>query len=100
MRNLAVEAEMMLGQDVKPASGIVDWSGWPADVRGLLAQWNSGSRERPIKLSFRRCSLFDCADCSARCEGAKSGAASVNNQLICDDCLIDRARAVLQEARG
>jgi hypothetical protein len=100
MRSLAVEAEMMLGQDVKPASAIESWPEWPDDVRGLLMEWNRGSRDRPIKLSFHRCRLFDCADCSARCEGASSGAASINGQLVCDDCLIERARAALREARG
>lgn len=95
MRNLAVEAEEMLGQEIKPASGIESWGSWPDDVRDLLREWNRGTLDRPMKLSFYRRSIFDCADCRARCEPATSGVAYLNARWLCDDCLIDVARSAL-----
>jgi hypothetical protein len=94
VRNLAVEAELMLGQAIKPTSGIESWVGWPADVRELLREWNRGTRDRPMKLSFYRRGIFDCADCGVRCEPARSGVAYLNGSWLCDDCLIDRARRI------
>ena len=90
-----VELELTLGVEIKPASGIVNWAGWPDDVRDLLRGWNRGSKDRPMKLSFYRRGLFDCADCGARCEPASSGVAFLNGRWLCDDCLISRARAFL-----
>lgn len=95
--------EVLLGIEVKPASGIENWAAWPDDVRALLMEWNSGRPE--ARLSFYRRGLFDCADCCERCEPARNGVACIKThgrEWLCDDCLIGRARAMLplREAYG
>lgn len=99
---------------IKPYSGISTWEGWPDDVRRVLKTWNSGMGLRGADkatrrhwLSFRRSlsgslfsphlSVFKCADCSQFCKPHPSGAAVLDDDWLCDDCLIDRARAYLVE---
>lgn len=82
---------------VKPASGIGRWGQWPQDVEQLLRWWNKQGR-----LTFRRTatgSIFDpqvnvfkCEDCSEFCEPHAHGAAVLDGDWLCDDCVITRAR--------
>jgi hypothetical protein len=99
---------------VKPPSGINSWEGWPHDVVRVLKTWNSGQGLRgPGKvtrrhhLSFRRSqtgsifephlTVFKCVDCLQFCKPHGSGAAQLDGDWLCDDCLIARARAYLAE---
>lgn len=78
---------------VKPRSGIVSWEGWPADVRATLAEWNRGTRARPMKLTFSSSGgVFKCFRCDAFCE-SHATAANLNGDFYCDDCMIRLVRA-------
>ena len=94
---------------IKPASRIASWGGWPEDVRPTLWAWNHGD-ERPLhdhkrisRLSFRRSlrgslyepgvHVFKCTDCEEFCAPHRNGAAVLDGDWLCDDCLIARARA-------
>jgi hypothetical protein len=77
---------------IKPKSAITTWGGWPDDVRDLLHVWNRYASAH--SLSFRRSgNVFKCMDCEQFCEPAESGAAVLDGDWLCDDCLIQRARA-------
>jgi len=93
VRRQTVEAELALGVDVKPSSGITSWPEWPDDVRPILEEWNRGTKDRVMKLSFYHHGIFDCADCNQRCEGHTT-VAYLNNRWLCDDCLITAARGM------
>ena len=72
---------------VKPPSGIVSWRGWPDDVRDTLLRWNAGKG-----LSFHTWDgVFRCEDCAEFC--LQRLTARMRGALVCDDCLIARARA-------
>lgn len=82
---------------IKPATDINTWSGWPVDVVETLRKWNRG------RLSFRRTqtgsifepdvATFKCVDCAQFCKAHRHGAAQLDGDWLCDDCLIARARA-------
>lgn len=86
---------------VKPYSGISSWDGWPDDVVRVLKTWNSG---QGLRLSFRRSltgsifgvhlSVFKCVDCEQYCKPHPFGAAVLDGEWLCDDCLIQRARGM------
>lgn len=79
--------------DLKPASGIDNWGKWPQDVEPLLKAWNG--RHGGHKLSFGGpyMSVFKCPDCERFCVPHRYGAAYLDGEHVCDDCLIERARA-------
>jgi hypothetical protein len=81
---------------VKPATEIDSWSDWPDDVRSLLRWMNHYSTQR---LRFMRLwtdlkiLTFVCTDCKEECGAHTYGAAVLDDDWLCDDCLIERARA-------
>lgn len=76
---------------LKPPSGITTWNGWPADVVDTLRRWNRrGDRH---SLSFSGHGVFKCWECKAFCEPQKYGTAVLDGNQVCDECLIDLARA-------
>ncbi len=76
------------------------WGSWPDDVRPILESWNAGPRAKRKEygdhsLSFRRwLGVFKCWDCARFCEPHANGAAVLDGDWLCDDCLIARARAL------
>lgn len=81
---------------IKPASAISTWRGWPDDVRDVIWDWNHGGlhgHRRISRLTFKRSSgVFKCPDCNAFCRAHAHGAAVLDGDWLCDDCLIARAR--------
>lgn len=107
-----MKSDLIYPVPVKPATGINRWGDWPQDVEPVLLSWNSGPRSRRKEygdhsLSFRRSlrgsifepsmSVFKCVDCSEFCEPHAHGAAVLDEDWLCDECLIGRARRVLAE---
>lgn len=88
-------AERIYPVSVKPTSGITNWGQWPDDVEPTLRKWNGSGGHNHIfrsRLSFSWFSdVFKCPDCQEFCRQHKP--AQLDGDLICDDCLIDRARA-------
>lgn len=72
---------------------IMDWAGWPDDVRPLLIEWNAD-----FLLSFRRGPDFFCLGCNRGIAAHPNGNAVVRPRrkahgvLCCEDCLITLAR--------
>jgi hypothetical protein len=102
---------------IKQPSAIGRWTDWPQDVVKVLKVWNSGNglrgRDKATRrhwLSFRRSftgsifsgyvSVFKCVDCRQFCKPHGNGAAVLDGEWLCDDCLIARARTYLAENRG
>jgi hypothetical protein len=79
---------------VKPPSAINTWSGWPDDVRDTLRSWNGkGSSHRLSFIWYGASSVFKCTDCEEFCAVHRHGAARLDGDWLCDDCLVARARA-------
>lgn len=80
---------------VLPKSGIESWGSWPDDVLPILTKWNKKG-----KLTFRRINywrenpkvIFQCETCLEWHEPASNGVAVLNEQALCDICLIVAAR--------
>jgi hypothetical protein len=82
--------------DVRPASPIRSWDGWPDDVRAWLRARNS-SRERRLTFRYVRGNAFRCATCREWHE--VPGTIAVFDGLsLCDDCLTIIARFKLAQA--
>ena len=79
---------------IKPATRIDTWSDWPDDVRGLLRWWNHYDTQR---LRFVRLqgdgATFVCPDCKNECVAHPYGSAVLDDDWLCDGCLVERARA-------
>lgn len=71
---------------IKPDSGITNWGQWPADAEPVIWRWNKGKG-----LTFKGSGVFKCTDCNLFC--VQHNRASLRGDLLCDDCLIGRARA-------
>lgn len=77
-------------------SAITTWDGWPDDVRDIVHAWNRARRLRfagmdvigrvPPQPSFK------CPDCERFVNSSGSTAAKLDEALVCDDCVIKRAR--------
>lgn len=74
---------------VKPASDIQHWGQWPDDVRQTLRDWN---KSRVRRLRFTHVGVFKCQACQQFCKSHTYGAAVLDGDPYCDDCLIDVAR--------
>lgn len=72
---------------VKAASRINSWGAWPFDAEPQIREWNHGH------LTFVRGPVFKCVDCAEFCQSHTYGAAVLDGDWLCDDCLIVRARA-------
>jgi hypothetical protein len=82
--------------DVKPPSFFDRWGQWPATVEPTLREWNRG---RTHRLTFVRMSVtFKCPDCDRFCCPHRHGAARLDGEFVCDDCLIQRAASELVTA--
>jgi hypothetical protein len=71
---------------------VKSWAGWPDDVRDTLHAWN---RER--RLSFVGAFVgwqhtFKCPDCERFIDPSGTTACRLDGSLICDDCIVRRAR--------
>lgn len=69
-------------------SSIVSWNGWPEDVVDIVRRWNSDGRLRFVYTRL----TFKCLDCKRFVNAAGSTAAQFDHALMCDDCVIARAR--------
>lgn len=74
---------------VKPASEIQHWGQWPEDVRQPLRDLNKSGVRR---LCFSRIGVFKCHGCDAFCDSHTYGAAVLDGDPYCDDCLIQTVR--------
>lgn len=78
-------------------SAIKDWSGWPDDVVEVVRAWNRAHRLRFVypheiyEALFPSC-IFRCRGCSRFIDPAGSTACRLDGEVVCDDCVIDRAR--------
>jgi len=74
---------------------IRNWGGWPDDVEPIIRKWN-----RDGTLSFRYVGspringipYFQCYDCRRFIQAVAADKCMWNNQPLCEDCLIARAR--------
>ena len=71
---------------VKPRTKINRWSDWPEDcvdtIREMVRGW------------YATGGVFKCADCGEFCHPHPHGVPHIKetNDIVCDDCLIERAR--------
>lgn len=72
---------------VKPPSGITNWGQWPDDVESIIWRWNKG---KGLTFAWPRERVFKCTDCEQFCQ--QLNAACLRGDMLCDDCLIERAR--------
>lgn len=91
------ETREVSGVTLHTRSRIRSWEGWPDDVRETLRSWN-----RLRLLSFVGMDTiarvppqpsFKCVDCGRFINPSGSTACKLEDYLICDDCIIDRARS-------
>jgi hypothetical protein len=67
---------------------VKSWEGWPADVLETLRAWN-----RLRELSFPYVSrVFSCPFCEDYIDHRGTTCCRLNGTLICDDCLVAKAR--------
>ncbi len=77
--------------DLKRGLGIRSWHEWPDDVRQILWDWNHGyGLHGKSRLSFSNNQVFKCIDCNEFCQ--QHNGAVLDGDLICDHCLIEKAR--------
>lgn len=90
-----MSAQRIYPVPVKPASNINTWAGWPDDVRDTLRTWNGRGSSHRLTFVWLGPSVFKCTDCGLFCKSHQHGAARLDGEFFCDDCLIARARASL-----
>jgi hypothetical protein len=83
------------GVAVYSDSEIEDWAGWPEQIVGIVRAWNDAHRLRfvyphEIFEVFPSC-IFRCRGCSRFVDPAGSTACRLDGEVVCDDCVIDRA---------
>lgn len=97
MASMYEATRIVSGVVLHARSKVRSWEGWPADVRETLLSWN-----RLRLLSFVGMDTvgrilpqptFKCPDCERFINPSGSTACKLEGVLICDDCMIDRARA-------
>lgn len=79
---------------VRPAGPIASWGGWPDDVREVLLRWNKGKDGHTLSFVGLSASwkVFVCARCEQFCEWQRNGTCRIDDDLYCDDCVIELVR--------
>lgn len=90
----------LAGVPVHYASRVASWDGWPVDVVDVLLAWNGQRRLSFVGadfFGFRYATgflqlSFKCSDCGGFFNASGSTACRFDDRLVCDDCMIRRAR--------